>query len=153
MSAINPPLVTIVSFSYHHGSYPEDSQGHGGGFVFDCRCLPNPGKLAGYAHLDGLHPEVAAWLDASPIAGTFLRDAHSLVITAVEEYRRRGFKHLQVAFGCTGGRHRSAYCAMRLSNMLRERGVQATVVHRDLQSAGEQSSRGAEGLGPGGLDS
>ena len=144
MSNRDSLLVTIVSFSYLHGGYPKDSHGHGGGFVFDCRCLPNPGKLREYADLDGLHPDVAAWLEASPVAGRFLRDTCAVVTTAVEEYNRRGFEHLQVAFGCTGGRHRSVYCAQKLSEVLRAPGVRTTVVHRDLPSAGERGSRGAE---------
>jgi RNase adaptor protein for sRNA GlmZ degradation len=153
MSKKSQPLVTIVSFGYHFSGTPHDSHGHGGGFVLDCRCLPNPGKLPTYSDLDGRHPEVAAWLEASPLVGRFLNDVCSLVTTAATEYRRRGFEHLQVAFGCTGGRHRSVYCAERLHDMLCEQGVEATVLHQDLRTAEEQRGWGAEGLGSRGLDS
>lgn len=134
------PLVTIVSFSYLLGGHPSDRHGHGGGFVFDCRCLPNPGRSPRFAELDGLSAEVAEVLDADSVASAFLREACSVVMTAVAEYRRRGFHHLQVAFGCTGGQHRSVYCAHRLEEYLRRRGVSTTVVHRDLAGAREQGS-------------
>lgn len=153
MSNRTPLLVTIVSFSYRCGGYPEDVHGHGGGFAFDCRCLPNPGRLPAFADLDGLHPDVAGWLEDSPVVHAFLADVCSLVKITVEEYRRRGFQHLQVAFGCTGGRHRSVYCAERLHDMLCEQGVEATVLHQDLRTAEEQRGWGAEGLGSRGLDS
>jgi RNase adaptor protein for sRNA GlmZ degradation len=143
MSVRKSPLVTILSFSYRLGGCPDDSHGHGGGFVFDCRCLPNPGRLPTYADLDGLDPEVGAWLEGSPVVGPFLRDVASLVTAAVEEYGRRGFEHLQVAFGCTGGRHRSVYCALRLSDVLRAQGVRTTVIHRDLQAVGKRGSGAA----------
>jgi RNase adaptor protein for sRNA GlmZ degradation len=130
--------VTIISFGYHFSSYPQDPHGHGGGFVFDCRCLPNPGRLREYADLDGRDCQVAAWLEATPVVGRFLDDVYSLVTTAVEEYRRRRFEHLQVAFGCTGGRHRSVYCAERLRDTLREHGVETALIHRDLGAAAQE---------------
>ncbi len=111
--------VRVRSFSYK-GSIPEDDKGHGGGFVFDCRALPNPGRDESMAPLTGQHPRIARWLEREPSVRAFLNHAFGLVGQAVESYRARGFTDLLVSFGCTGGRHRSVYCAERLSQRLRE---------------------------------
>ncbi len=112
--------VRVQSFSFRNG-VPQDEQGHGGGFVFDCRALPNPGKFAKYAALDGRDPEVVAFLSREPEVERFLQNAFSLVEQSVENYRTRNFTDLLVAFGCTGGQHRSVYCAERLCALLREK--------------------------------
>jgi len=110
--------VRVGSFSYKRG-VPADPGGHGGGFTFDCRALPNPGRLAAYAGRSGLEDEVAAWLEDSPETGRFFERAHGLVRAQVERYLERGFDSLQVLFGCTGGQHRSPYMAERLAQTLR----------------------------------
>ena len=122
--------VQIQSFSYKNGM-PRDDRGHGGGYVFDCRCLPNPGRLARFKNLTGLDSEVIAYLSAQDDVERWTRSAFALIDQAAAEYGRRNFTHLQVAFGCTGGQHRSVFCAERLAKHLRDQGVRAAVEHRE----------------------
>ena len=112
--------VRIQSFSYKDG-VPTDDRGHGGGFVFDCRSLPNPGRYAQYASLTGRDESVIAFLDSQLAVREFLDHVHALISRAVENYQSRNFTDLLVAFGCTGGQHRSVYCAEWLARQLRER--------------------------------
>jgi len=131
-------IVRIQSFSYR-GGMPADEKGHGGGFVFDCRALPNPGKHAEYAKLDGRDAAVIAFLEKEPAVKDFLGHAGALIGQAVENYRGRNFTDLMVAFGCTGGQHRSVYCAETLARHLREKlGVQVELRHREQEK--EESS-------------
>ena len=125
--------VRIESFSYR-GGLPRDLRGHGGGFVFDCRALPNPGKHAEYAKLEGRDAEVIAFLDREPAVARFLNNVYGLVDQSVENYQSRNFTNLMVAFGCTGGQHRSVYCAEHLARHLRERsGVLVELSHRESE--------------------
>jgi len=103
----------IYSFSYKDG-FPDDPQGHNGGFVFDTRCLDNPGKNSLYAHLTGKDIEVKKFLDNNSEVEKFYKNCLSLVEQATQNYISRNFTELYVAFGCTGGRHRSVYMAERL---------------------------------------
>ena len=123
--------VRIESFSYQQG-YPVDASGHGGGFVFDCRALPNPGREARFAGLTGRDPEVVTWLQQYVEVGQFLDRIRGLLEPTLENYQKRHFTHLAVAFGCTGGRHRSVYCAEALAQSLRGRpGITVEVHHRE----------------------
>ena len=125
--------VRVQSFSFGDG-VPQDERGHGGGFVFDCRALPNPGRFPQYAALDGRNPAVAAFLAREPAVKRFLEHASSLVEESVENYRTRNFTDLVAAFGCTGGRHRSVYCAERLAERLREKyGIPVELAHTALE--------------------
>jgi len=112
--------VRVQSFSYTDGA-PSDEKGHGGGYVFDCRTLPNPGKLEQYARLTGRDDPVIAFLGNEPAVQEFLNHVFALIDQTVESYQARGFTDLLVAFGCTGGQHRSIYCAERLAMHLREK--------------------------------
>lgn len=125
--------VRIQSFSYKHGM-PRDASGHGGGYVFDCRCLPNPGRRIEYKHSSGLDADVIAYLSKEDAVDRWARSAFALVDQAVEDYGRRNFTDLFVAFGCTGGQHRSVYLAERLAKHLRDQGVSAVVSHREKKS-------------------
>jgi aminoglycoside/choline kinase family phosphotransferase len=126
--------VRITSFSYKSG-YPTDPGGHGGGFVFDCRGLPNPGRQLEFSDQSGLDHPVATYLEGRDETQSFWRDIKRIVERQVEEYLRRGFKSLAVSFGCTGGQHRSVYMAERLGRHLSEMfpQVNVRVVHRERE--------------------
>ena len=110
-----PPLtVTIKSFSYRRG-IPADVTGNGGGFVFDCRALPNPGRYEQYKQLDGRDAPVIEFLEREPAVEEFLRHVFAIIEQAAASYQQRNFQQLAVNFGCTGGRHRSVYCAERMA--------------------------------------
>ena len=124
--------VSINSFSYKEG-IPEDPNGHGGGYVFDCRVMTNPGKLDQYRELSGKDKPVIEFLEQQSDVNEFLRSSFSLVDMSVDKYEERNFSHLLVSFGCTGGEHRSVYCAERLAVHLREsQNVRVTLWHREL---------------------
>ena len=125
-------IVQIYSFGYHLSGIPRDSSGHGGGFVFDCRHLPNPGKEAQYQLLTGQDPAVQAYLQAHSIVEAFLQDVFRMVDRTIKVYTERNFKDLMVAFGCTGGQHRSIYCAEQLNQHLREQGIHTVLHHTEL---------------------
>jgi aminoglycoside/choline kinase family phosphotransferase len=124
--------VLVHSFSYRRG-YPHDVTGHGGGFVFDCRALPNPGRFPEYAGLSGIDAEVSSYLEADAKLEPFWQSVRTLTETQIESYLARGFTNLSIAFGCTGGQHRSVYLAERLGRWLRGRfpEVQVRVIHRE----------------------
>jgi aminoglycoside/choline kinase family phosphotransferase len=129
--------VRILSFSFHRG-LPKDETGHGGGFVFDARGLPNPGRLERFKPLTGKDAPVIDYLNQQESVHQFLASVMSLVDASVSNYRRRRFKNLMVSFGCTGGQHRSVYLAEQLANRLRGRdGVEVVVRHRDLEAPGK----------------
>jgi len=126
--------VRINSFSFHRG-LPKDETGHGGGFVFDARSLPNPGREESFKPLTGKEAAIADYLNQQGSVRQFFANVISLVDASVSNYQDRGFKNLSVSFGCTGGRHRSVYLAEQLARHLRERrGVEVVVHHRDLES-------------------
>lgn len=107
--------VSILSFSFKRG-LPNDSTGNGGGFVFDCRAMPNPfwdETLRGYTGCD--KPVVDFFARFPETVEPFLEAAETLVRQSVEQYKQDGRDHLQVAFGCTGGQHRSVYFAERMA--------------------------------------
>jgi aminoglycoside/choline kinase family phosphotransferase len=109
--------VRVLSFSYKQG-IPQDDSGHGGGFVFDCRALPNPGRLEQYKNQSGLDAPVIEYLEAFNEPDEFLQGVYKLADMSVSNYLERGFTNLMFSFGCTGGRHRSVYCAEKLAEHL-----------------------------------
>ena len=124
-------VVTIYSFSFKRG-IPADESGNGGGYVFDCRSTHNPGKYDEYKALTGLDQPVIDFLEKDGEILTFLNSVYALVDHHVERFLERGFDHLQVAFGCTGGQHRSVYCAEHLAAHLKEKyNVQIELIHRE----------------------
>src|SRR6266851_1215303 len=126
--------VRIFSFSFHRGM-PKDESGNGGGFVFDGRSLPNPGREERFKLLTGKDAPVIDFLNQQETVHQFLASVYSLVDASVSEYQRRGFKSLMVSFGCTGGQHRSVYLAEQLAKRLRARnGVEVVVRHRELET-------------------
>jgi hypothetical protein len=124
--------VSINSFSYRHG-IPDDPNGHGGGYVFDCRVITNPGHLEQYREMNGKHRPVIEYLNQQGDSNEFLSNVFSLVDMSIDKYEERKYTHLSVSFGCTGGHHRSVYCAERLAEHLREsQSVRISLWHREL---------------------
>lgn len=121
--------VTINSFSYKNG-LPKDKSTHGGGFVFDCRGILNPGRYAAYKHLTGHDVPVQEFLKQETRMKEFLDHAFAMVSLSVEDYLSRGFDHLSVSFGCTGGQHRSVYAAEQMGAYLSNHyNIPVTVSH------------------------
>ena len=115
-----------------------DASGNGGGFVFDGRSLPNPGREERFKALTGRDAPVIEYLNQQDSVHQFLASVLSLVDASVGEYQRRGFKNLMVSFGCTGGQHRSVYLAEQLAKRLRGRnGVEVVLRHRELETMGQ----------------
>jgi aminoglycoside/choline kinase family phosphotransferase len=130
-------VVRIFSFSFHEGP-PKDEDGHGGGFVFDARSLPNPGREERFKNLTGKDAPVIDYLIQQESVHQFLGSVMSLVDASVSNYQTRGFKNLMVSFGCTGGQHRSVYLAEQLAKHLRGKsGVEVAVQHLGLEKFGK----------------
>ena len=109
--------VEVTSFSYRQG-LPHDGSGNGGGFVFDCRALENPGRYEQYKKSTGLDANVMEFLEKDGGILVFLQKAKSLVFPHIEKFTQRGFTHMMVSFGCTGGQHRSVYSAQKMAEAI-----------------------------------
>lgn len=124
--------IEVFSFSYKKG-YPEDISGNGGGFIFDCRFLLNPGRFAEYKHLTGRDRPVIEFLENKSEIGTFLANVAGILRPAVTNYLERNFDHLLVGFGCTGGQHRSVYSAHKTAEWLAAEFPEAEVLLQHLE--------------------
>jgi RNase adaptor protein for sRNA GlmZ degradation len=125
--------VRIFSFSFHR-SVPKDETGNGGGFIFDARSLPNPGREERFKPFTGKDAPVIDYLSRDSSVHQFLSSAISLVDSTLNNYQSRGFKNLMVSFGCTGGQHRSVYLAEELAKHLRSRhSINVFVHHLELE--------------------
>lgn len=123
--------IKVMSFAYKKG-IPADASGNGGGFVFDCRAVNNPGKYDRYKPFTGLDKPVIEFLEQESEVLEFLDHCTALVDASVKKYIERGFTNLMVSFGCTGGQHRSVYCAKAMSDHLHEKfNVKVHLVHRE----------------------
>ena len=120
-TADTPLLVNVNSFSFIKMGYPKDETKNGGGFVFDMRGILNPGRFDAYKHLSGLDQPVKDFLEQQTKMPEFLNSVYSIIDISVEEYIRRGFEHLVINFGCTGGQHRSVYAAEAITRHLRNK--------------------------------
>lgn len=130
-SSANGLTVRVISFSYKRG-IPDDFSGNGGGFVFDCRAIHNPGRYEQYKHLTGLDSPVIRFLEDNGEILTFLNHCKALAASSVERYLKRGFTNLMICFGCTGGRHRSVYCAEAMARFINQTyGVEVILEHRE----------------------
>jgi aminoglycoside/choline kinase family phosphotransferase len=126
-------VVRIFSFSFHH-SLPKDESGNGGGFVFDGRSLPNPGREERFKTLTGKDAPVIDYLNQQESVHQFFASVLSLVDASINTYQLRHFKNLMVSFGCTGGQHRSVFLAEQLAKRLRDRnGLEVAVRHLELE--------------------
>jgi aminoglycoside/choline kinase family phosphotransferase len=126
-----PLVVKVYSFSYKKG-IPNDNSGNGGGFVFDCRAVNNPGKYERYAHSTGLDESVKQFLEEDGEILPFLEHAFAMVDASVRRYKDRGFANLMVSFGCTGGQHRSVYSAQKIAEHINSTfGVEVQLIHRE----------------------
>ncbi len=124
--------VHIYSFAYKKG-IPADTTGNGGGYVFDCRSVNNPGKYEYYRQFNGTDPEVIKFLEDDGEVFTFLDSVYKLVDAHAKRFIERKFTNLQVCFGCTGGQHRSVYCAEHMARHLKDKfDIKVTVTHREL---------------------
>ena len=133
-------VVRIVSFSFHRG-LPKDESGNGGGFVFDGRSLPNPGREERFKTLTGRDASVIDYLNQQEDVHQYLASVMSLVDASVRNYQSRGFKNLMVALGCTGGQHRSVYLAEQVAKRLRGRnGVEVALQHRELERMNSENA-------------
>jgi len=123
-SLVVSPILTVELFSFSYKQplpstlFSNEAGRHGGGFVFDCRCLPNPGREERYKLLTGRDREVIEYLSGNPSVQKFRELSFGLVTAAVENYLSRDFHFLVVGFGCTGGQHRSVFFAEQLSEQL-----------------------------------
>jgi aminoglycoside/choline kinase family phosphotransferase len=127
-------VVRVFSFSFHQG-LPTDESGNGGGFVFDGRSLPNPGREERFKSLTGKDARVVDYLNQQESVHQFFASALSLIDSTIASYQSRGFKNLMVSFGCTGGQHRSVYLAEQLAKRLRTKaGVEVDLRHLGLEN-------------------
>ena len=122
--------ISIISFSYKLG-LPEDKTGNGGGFVFDCRAMPNPCWDEAFRGFSGCDKPIAEFFDQyKDKVNCFLNAAEALIRQSIVQYQKDGREHLQVAFGCTGGQHRSVYFAERMAAILADgEGVEVELFH------------------------
>ncbi|MBQ9340619.1 MAG: phosphotransferase [Paludibacteraceae bacterium] len=131
ISVRRPLVVRVYSFSYKKG-IPADESGNGGGFVFDCRAVNNPGKYERYKYITGQEEPVIKFLEDDGEIFPFLDAAYTLVDASVKRYIDRGFQNLMVSFGCTGGQHRSVYAAEKMAKHINDKfGVEVQLIHRE----------------------
>ncbi len=126
--------VSIHSFSYRNG-IPADDSGHGGGFIFDCRVLSNPGRMDEFRNMTGLDREVIRFFEKDRSMKGFVSSVYKVAGPAIEEYMKKERQHLMISFGCTGGQHRSVYAAEKLASWVRQRyRVRLRIVHHELDN-------------------
>lgn len=127
--------VTVNSFAFKNG-IPQDHSGNGGGFVFDCRGLENPGRYVEYQDLTGRDQPVINFLSEKSDVLQFISHTFPLVDQTIETYAKRGFTHLMVSFGCTGGQHRSVFMTERLAAYLKNKyAANIVIIHHELDKS------------------
>lgn len=127
--------VKIYSFSYKKSGIPKDNSSNGGGFVFDCRFIYNPGREESFKTLTGKDTAIIEFLDKNEIMQEFLNSVYSISSAAADNYLHRNFTSLMFSFGCTGGQHRSVYSAEKLADYLRKKygdKLTVTVSHNEF---------------------
>ncbi len=131
-SVPNVLTIRVFSFSYLKG-IPDDLTGHGGGFVFDCRGIHNPGRYPEYSEMTGKDPEVEKFFEKKSEMKAFVKDVYSILNRHIDFYLKSKYLHMQVNFGCTGGIHRSVYAAERIAELLKQR-KDVKVILRHMES-------------------
>lgn len=124
--------ILVQSFSYKKG-IPQDASGNGGGFVFDCRGILNPGRFEEYKKLTGRDKPVIEFLESKTKIHEFLGAAKTIVSISIDDYLARGFEHLMISFGCTGGQHRSVYSTDAMAKFIKEKYDIDAIVHHIIQ--------------------
>jgi len=127
--------VKITSFSYKISGIPEDTSGTGGGFVFDCRFIENPGRLNEFKELNGTDKPVIDFLESQTTMNDFLENIFKIIDASIENYIERDFTDLMVSFGCTGGQHRSVYAAESTGRHIEKKykNVEIDISHFELE--------------------
>lgn len=113
--------VRVFSFSYLQNGIPADDSGNGGGYVFDCRFITNPGQFAEYKSKNGKDFDVKFFLETQTEMPDFLKSVFTITDKAIDKYTKRDFTDLMVSFGCTGGQHRSVYAAEAMGKRIAEK--------------------------------
>ncbi|HRJ86640.1 MAG: ATP-binding protein [Ignavibacteria bacterium] len=129
--------INIYSFSYKKSGIPADSSSNGGGFVFDCRFVYNPGREESFKSLTGKDAAIIEFLDKNEVMQEFLKNVFSISSAAVDNYLYREFTNLMFSFGCTGGQHRSVYSAEKLAEYLKDKygsKINVSVSHNEFPS-------------------
>ncbi|MDH4248830.1 MAG: hypothetical protein OEW39_13555 [Deltaproteobacteria bacterium] len=144
-----PLTIHLYSFGFKHGGAPGDPSGHGGGFVFDCRALPNPFWDETLRPYSGRDAPVVAFFETQEEIAAFAEHAGTLVRYTATVYQTLGRERLMVSFGCTGGRHRSVYQAERLARSLREAGFAVLLTHLHIDKDTRRSENDDSGRGTG----
>ncbi len=124
--------IQVNSFSYKQGQ-PEDDSGNGGGYVFDCRGILNPGRIEQYKKQTGRDIEVIKYLETETRITEFLEHIFNLIDITIEDYLVRNFENLSISFGCTGGQHRSVYSADKMAKYLEEKYSVNVILHHIVQ--------------------
>jgi RNase adaptor protein for sRNA GlmZ degradation len=122
--------VIVQSFSFKKKGIPQDETDNGGGFVFDCRGILNPGRIEEYKQQTGMDIGVRNYLETQTEMPTFIMHCKGIIDISIQDYIARGFEHLMISFGCTGGQHRSVYCADVIGNYIQEKyGIDVKIHH------------------------
>lgn len=126
--------ISIFSFGYNKSGIPKDESGNGGGFIFDCRFMHNPGRLQEFKFKTGKESDVIEFIEKNTVMNEFLNYVYSIIDMAITNYLERNFTNLLIGFGCTGGQHRSVYASEKLAEYIHSKypDVQIEIRHREL---------------------
>ena len=126
--------VSIFSFGYNKSGLPADSSGNGGGFIFDCRFMHNPGRLEEFKFKTGKEEDVIQFIESQTLMNKFLENVYNITDMAIDNYLERNFANLLIGFGCTGGQHRSVYASETLAKHIHKKypSVLLGITHREL---------------------